>query len=174
MIRKSTLIGLVLLLSACQKPPNAPVSTAQSETPIRVGVCELQRNPEAYNHRLVAVEGELNLGNEEFALYAKGDARCGSIWLDIGGKSVSGTVYCCGGNQGYSRPDNLTVDGIEIPLSDDDQTKRAIQRIQSRSRNWYNSSDVDLVGRFFSGGQYGHFGVSSTLLAIQRVVSMKP
>jgi len=169
MIRKCVAVAFIFLLSGCQHS-----STGEEERPVRVSFCELTKNPQAYDRRLVAVEGELSLGNEEFALYGTGDSRCGAIWLDIGGKLVSGTVYCCGGNQDYSRPANLTIDGIEIPLSDDRETRSAIERIQSRSRSGYNSSDVNLIGRFFAGGRYGHFGVSSTLLVIQRVLSMRP
>jgi len=174
MTRKYTIVAIVFLLSACQKPTAAPASASQDERPIQVSVCKLTKNPEAYDRRLVAVEGKLSQGNEEFSLHAKDDFPCGAIWLDIGGKSVSGTVYCCGGNQGYGRPANLTVDGIEIPLSEDDETKSAIERIQSRSRSDYNSSDINLIGRFFAKGHYGHFGVSNTLLVIQRVLSLRP
>jgi hypothetical protein len=174
MTRKYAIVAIFFLLSACQKPPAPPESASQDERPIRVSVCELSKNPETYDHQLVAVEGELSQGNEEFSLYAKDGSPCGAIWLDIGGKSVSGTVYCCGGNQGYSRPLNLTIDGIEIPLSDDDRTKNAIQQIQRRSQANYSSSDIDLIGRFFAGGHYGHFGASKTLLVIQRVLSLKP
>jgi hypothetical protein len=174
MARKYAIVAILFLLSACQKPPAAPASASQDERPIRVSVCELMKNPETYNRRLVAVEGELSQGNEEFSLSAKDDRPCGSTWLEIGGKSVSGTVYCCGGNQDYDRLANLAVDGIEIPLSEDDETKSAIQRIQSRSKGDYYNSDIDLVGRFFVGGRYGHFGNSNTLLAIQRVLSLKP
>jgi hypothetical protein len=129
MASKHMIILAAFVLSGCQaQPPGARAASEQTEKPTRASICQLTKDPAAYDHRLIAVEGELSIGNEEFSLYAK-DSSCGSVWLDIGGKAVSGTIYCCGGNQGYSRSDTMTVEGVEIALSDDAETKSAIKRI---------------------------------------------
>jgi hypothetical protein len=84
-----------------------PVALAASIATIVVpGKCEefqkvspyqLKSDRAAFNHRLVEVTTFVSHGFEGFTVQ---EPICDSkfdIWLEYGGKSVSGTVYCCGG-----------------------------------------------------------------------------
>jgi hypothetical protein len=109
MVRLISLIVLALLKSAA----------AFGEVPQRVTICQLQSDPSAYNHKLLAVTGFVSHGFEDFTLF---DPRCSSphnIWLEYGGLISSGTVYCCPGSPERRRPKNLIVEDISIPLTGD-------------------------------------------------------
>jgi hypothetical protein len=134
----------------------------------------------------VEVTGFISHDFEDFTLY---DPTCPSwlgIWLEYGGKSNSGTIYCCGGTGNRERPRELVVENIRIPLTDDQQFREFDKLIQPPFRSDRHGSIVHatLMGRFFSGklihypkltawGGYGHMGCCS-LLAIQEVKSVDP
>jgi hypothetical protein len=107
------------------------------------------------------------------------DPTCGSrfgIWVEYGGKSVTGTVYCCGANGDRSRPSELNVDGIPIPLIDDALFRKFDALLHEKPETMVHAT---VVGMFFAGRPgsagrgYGHMGCCS-LLAIQQVLSVDP
>ena len=44
------------------------VACAQAEKPINASVCDLKDNPDAYNHKLIQVEGTVSYEFENFSL----------------------------------------------------------------------------------------------------------
>lgn len=160
---------------------------SRGEEPLKISACQLKTDPSAYNHKLVEVEAFVSHDFEDFTLF---DPTCRSaqgIWLEYGGKAKSDTVYCCGPTAGKSRPQELTVENIPIPLVENDQFKKFDRQVQPPFRSGRFGSVVHavLVGRFFAGSKqqlsagkslwrgYGHMGCCS-LLAIQEVKSVSP
>jgi len=161
----------------------AGIAVGFCEEPLNVTVCQLKADPPAYNHRLVKVTGFVSHDFEDFSIYDPTCASWPSIWLEYGGKLKSDTTYCCGATAGRSRPEQLAVEDIPIPLRVDETFKSFDKAIQPPFRSGQHGSIVraTLVGRFFAGqliqypktqqwGGYGHFGCC-TLLAIQQVIS---
>jgi hypothetical protein len=144
----------------------------------KVGLCELQKDVDAYNHKLIEVTAFVSHGFEDFTLF---DPTCNSwpgVWLEYGGKKNSGTMYCCGVTAERSRRKQLVVEEIPVPLLEDESFVKFDQTIRRGSDSIVHAS---LVGRFFAGKQmpvgkgffrgYGHMGCCS-LLAIQQVISV--
>jgi hypothetical protein len=99
-----------------------------------------------------------------------------------GGNAQSDTMYCCPGEAaGKTRPEPLTIEGIQIPLVDDVTFKEFTGLLRKEADTTVR---LTAVGRFFSGekqtingqprwGGAGHMGCCS-LLVIQRVESFEP
>jgi hypothetical protein len=151
-----------------------------------VTVCQLKEDPAAYNHKLVKVTGFVSHDFEDFTLYDPACPAWPAVWLEYGGTSKSGTMYCCGVTADRTRPKELVVENITVPLTDDGQFREFDKLIQPPFRSGKFGSIVHaaLIGRFFSGrqirypkatfwGGYGHMGCCS-LLAIQGVISVDP
>jgi hypothetical protein len=150
--------------------------------PEKVTSCQLASNPDVYNHKLVEVTGFLSHGFENFTLFDPSCSAQTSIWLEYGGTVTSGTVYCCpGSGDRRSRPKQLRVDNIPIPLVVDKRFRELDRLVQREPDSVVHAT---IVGRFFSGqqmvagrrdfyGGYGHLGCCS-LLAIQQVISVDP
>ena len=165
-------------LAAQGQPQTVPPPAAAP--PEKSDVCALQRDPVAYNRKLIEVSGLVSHGFENFALT---DVQCaqdpGGVWLEYGGTVNSNTIYCCGPAAGAKRGATLIVEGITIPLIDDALFRRFDARIRGRRDTRFRAR---LIGRFFAGeqidtpnggfrGGYGHGGCCS-LLVIQQVVSI--
>jgi hypothetical protein len=162
-------------------------AAARAEEAVKVTVCQLKADPAAYNHKLVEVDGFVMHGFEDFTLIDPACPDWPEVWLEYGGTQKSDTVYCCGPTAGTTRPKELTVEGIPIPLVDDDLFKQFNREIQPpyRSGNFGSVAHAILVGRFFSGRKeqtvsgppiwdgFGHMGCCS-LLAIEEVKAVAP
>ena|SRR2546425_8042766 len=173
---------VVLLGSVYWQQPNAStlakLSTGE-EVPVEVTVCDLKNEPAKFNHKLVKIPGFISHGFEDFGFF---DPSCDSrqgIWLEYGGTKASNTMYCCGVVPGHTRPEVVSVEGITIPLIDDDRFKELDGMIKNRYDLIMHAT---LVGRFFSGEKgnypggefwsgYGHMGCCM-LLVIQQVLSV--
>jgi hypothetical protein len=154
---------------------------ALSEEPQKVTVCQLQKYPPAFDHKLVELEAFVSWGFEDFSLF---DPRCfiyPLIWLEYGGKVNSGTVYLGAGSNQRQREKELVVQNIPISLVDDDLFKKFDERIHHFGLPGHGTlTRARLVGRFFAGrketypsgesawGGFGHFGCC-TLLAIEQI-----
>src|SRR5690242_6975804 len=162
---------------------------ACQEQPQNVSLCQLQTNPTAYDHKLVEVTGFVSHDFENFTVFnptcLKGSGE-ESVWLEYGGKFKSDTIFCCGPTAGNTRPHELVIEKIRIPLIDDARFREFDKLIQPPFRSGNHGSIVHatLRGRFFSGKitykretttweGYGHLGCCS-LLAIQQIVSVSP
>jgi len=151
------------------------------EEPLSVTVCQLKNDPPAFNHKLVEVSGFVSHAFEDFSLF---DPMCPSwpgIWLEYGGESKSGTMYCCGVTADRHRPKELVIEDIAIPLVINEQFKQFDKAIQPPFRSGRHGAEIHatLIGRFFAGkplkyfkgnpwGGFGHMGCC-TLLAIQEI-----
>jgi hypothetical protein len=148
------------------------------QEPEKVSLCELQKDMDAYNHKLIEVTAFVSHGFEDFTLF---DPTCNSwpaVWLEYGGKRNSGTMYCCGVTAERSRRKPLVVEEIPVPLVEDESFVKFDRIIVRASDSILHAS---LVGRFFAGKTtpigkgflrgYGHMGCCS-LLAIQQVISV--
>jgi hypothetical protein len=175
MRRILTIFALVLAL-ACVR-----VSASCEEKPLAVSACELKNDPAAYNHKLVEVTAFVSHGFEDFALFDPSCPEWPDVWLEYGGTMSSGTMYCCGVTAARSRPTELTVESIPIPLITNEPLKTFDGLIHRPGRNGA-LVHATLVGRFFAGrltkypttsvwNGYGHMGCC-TLLAIQEVKSV--
>jgi len=153
------------------------------EEPMNATVCQLKNDPPAYNHKLVEISGFVSHAFEDFTVF---DPTCRSwppVWLEYGGTSKSGTMYCCGETRDRHRLKELVVEDIPIPLLKNEQFEQFDKAIQPPFRSGQYGAIVHatLVGRFFAGkqlqyfkgnpwGGYGHMGCC-TLLAIQEIKS---
>ncbi len=160
---------------------------ARPEELQNVTVCQLQKDPPAYNHKLIELEAFVSHDFEDFTLFDPACPDWPAVWLEYGGKIKSDTTYCCGPTAGKTRPHELTVEDIPIPLVENDQFKQLDKEIQPpfRSGKYGSIVHATLIGRFFAGrkqqfgegesfwGGYGHMGCCS-LLAIQEVKSVDP
>jgi len=158
-----------------------------SEEPQKVTVCQLKSDPTSFNHKLVEVEAFVSHDFEDFTLFDPACHAWPAVWLEYGGKAKSDTTYCCGPTAGRNRPQELTVEGIPIPLVEDDHFKQFDREIQPpfRAEQFGSVVHADLIGRFFAGrreqfgkgepfwGGFGHMGCCS-LLAIQEVRTVSP
>ncbi|MGR8936120.1 MAG: hypothetical protein ACU837_17350, partial [Gammaproteobacteria bacterium] len=125
------------------------------------------------------VTGFVSHGFEDFTLF---DPSCSSwpdIWLEYGGHSASGTVYCCGVTSDRSRTKQLTIENVPLSLIKDKRFRKFDKLIQDSP---YTIIHGTIIGRFFAGqpehyprgtiwGGYGHMGCCS-LLAIQQISSV--
>lgn len=162
----------------------AAVVLGRGQEPVKTTVCEVKSDPAAFNHKLVEVTGFVSHDFEDFTLF---DPTCDSwpaIWLEYGGTSKSGTMYCCGVTNDRHRPQQLLVENIPIPLVTNEQFRQFERAIQTPFRSGRYGAIVraTIAGRFFAGrqikypqgtawGGYGHMGCCS-LLAIQEIKSV--
>ncbi len=146
------------------------VVVAQAEAPEKITVCQLKNDPSRYHHKLIELTGFISHGFEDFGLF---DPECSSkngVWLEYGGTIASGIIYCCGVTAARTRPKEIVVEDIPIPLVDDAHFREFDKLIQRKGDSIVHAS---IVGRFFAGDGYGHMGVFS-LLVIQKVLSVDP
>jgi hypothetical protein len=157
------------------------VGVGCSREPVEVSACQLKADPPAYDHKIVRVTGFVSHAFEDFTLF---DPKCESwpgIWLEYGGSISSLTTYLGGGKLERTRPKELVVDGVAVPLVVNMQFEEFDKAIQPpfRSGDQGVIRRATLVGRFFAGkrlelfkgkpwGGFGHMGCC-TLLAIQEV-----
>jgi len=157
---------------------------ARCEEAKSVPICDLSKNQAAYNHKMIQVEGFISHDFEDFTLF---DPTCRSlsIWIEYGGKRKSDTVYCCGPTAGRSRPKDLVVENVSVPLVDDETFEAFDREVQPPFRSVKFGSVVHAtqIGRFFAGHQetgrngekwwagYGHMGCCS-LFVIQQVLAV--
>ena len=172
-----------LLVGACPLFALASNPTLDSvPQPRQVTYCELSKDPSSYNHELVRVTAFVTHGFEDFHLADPTCATQGfSVWVMYGGKAQSDTAYCCPGESAEkTRPESLTVEGVQIPLVND-STFRQFTDLLKKEQD--TTVRVTALGRFFSGekrtidgstswGGVGHMGCCS-LFVIERVESFE-
>ncbi|MEJ7849068.1 MAG: hypothetical protein WKF92_13370 [Pyrinomonadaceae bacterium] len=155
--------------------------TFSNESPVRVSICELAKDPTAYNQKLLEITGFISRGFEDSSLFDPTCATRFGIWVELGGTKKTGTIYCCGESSDRIRPKDLIVENISIPLVDNVPFRQFDKLLQREPDSIVRAT---MVGRFFSGKKekfpggefwvgYGHMGMSS-LFAIQQVVSVDP
>jgi hypothetical protein len=177
------IIQLILILAALisTRPPAPALATESrlAQEPEEVTMCQLRTEPSKYNRKLVKVTGFISHGFEDFGLFDPSCTPQFGLWVDYGGTKRSNTMYCCGVVPGSSRPEVVSVEGIKIPLVDDDRFKELDGMIK---KQYDLIMHATIIGRFFAGEKvngpngefwsgYGHMGCCS-LMMIQQVVSV--
>ena len=157
------------------------VTISRAGEPLQVSVCQLKKDPPAYNHKLVEVTGFVTHAARNFTIY---DPTCPSwpaIWLEYGGSINSGTVACCKSLSDRHRSQPLIIENIPLPLTDNQLFEDFDKAVQPPFRAGQAGAvaHATLIGTFFAGqqmetatehywGGYGYMGCCS-LLAIQEV-----
>jgi len=158
------------------------------ESPVATTVCELQKNPDSFDHRLVRVQGRISHEFEDFSL---SDEACpeshNSVWLMYGDNAPDEITFCCNGTGHGTTP---RIEGYDVPLPRDEKLKR-LRHLLNSYHNPRDAKEVyfqtnpsytvtaTLEGRFFAGKTtpmipgrgFGHMGCC-TLLVITSVVSI--
>jgi hypothetical protein len=148
-----------------------------AEEPIKVTLCKLLQNPDAYNRKLIEIRGSVSRGFEDFTLSDQACHNSRSIWLEFGGKRNSETIYCCGVSRDPTRARSLVVEGVETSLVEDELFLRFQKLTMPRKGGGHTRATI--IGRYFAGSEvpgpngvfrmgYGHMG-GWTLLVIQQV-----
>jgi hypothetical protein len=166
------------LVLADSKPP--------SSSPTHVTVCQLENQPENYDHKLVEVSGRIYFGKFDFVIDGKcephGYAR---VWVDIGGDVVSPAQFWDIGNfLPKQRGVDVRVRGVTVPLVRDPLTEQFVSdvgaiRLQKPNGEGCGSEclfyevTATVRGVFFSGVK-GGFGMEQCchLLVIERVTTL--
>jgi hypothetical protein len=158
------------------------VTITRAEEPIKTSICQLKKDPPAWNHKLVEVTGFVTHASHNFTI---SDPTCPSfptLWLEYGGTVSSGTVNCCKTVSDRHRSQELVIDDVPIPLTVNQPFQDFDQAIQPPLRPGQAGAvaHATLIGRFFGGqqmndiengkywGGYGYMGCCS-MLAIQEV-----
>ena len=168
------ILGFFAMCACCAAP-------ALGQNREQVTVCQLKADPPAYNHKMVEVTGFVTQGFEDFGIDDPTCPKWPYVWLEIGGKIRAGTMYCCGVGPSRNRPNTLEVEGIGIPLVEDNRFREFDRLIHIPPDSMVHAR---ILGTFFAGkkdrlmhpetwGGYGHMGCCS-LLAIQQVLSVDP
>jgi hypothetical protein len=175
LMKNLTLALFVLTITGCGiygQSQEVPVETKAQE----ITVCELKKNPAKYNHMRIKVTGYFSRDFEDSSLY---DPTCDekqSIWVELAGKKSVNVVYCCGPIAKSTREKELQIEGISLPLTEDDKFT-AYNRLLNKKKD----VRATVIGTFFSGekmrindhvfyGGFGHFGLCS-LFVVQQVLS---
>lgn len=174
-----SVLVLLLIIVTCSVYMWKKASKQTIEDAIEeVTICQIAADPAKYNKKLVKVTAFFSLGFEDSAFF---DPSCPSrfnIWHDFGGKRSTGTMYCCDVVPSRTRPEDVIIEDITIPLVVD-QNFETLDRLLRRSGGGIARGTV--IGRFFSGEKaraadgsdwwlgYGHLGASS-LFMIQQVL----
>jgi hypothetical protein len=162
-----------ILLSLCVWLCVATISAA-AEEPHKTNLCEIKKDPEAFNRKLVQITVFVSHGFEDFSAWDPECEYTPSVWVEYGGTKNSDTMYCCGVTPRSSRPKVLKVEGIPVPLIEDEMFRQFDTLIRSKR----GIIHATIVGRFFAGqregkgnwGGYGHMGCCS-LLVVQQVIA---
>src|SRR5258708_31799135 len=147
------LLKLLFALSVGTFPLSAQSVQSSSEAasePRKVTYCELAKDPAAYNHELIRITAFVTHGFEDFQI---AEPNCVippehfSVWGMYGGKAESDTAYCCPGETGReTRPDSLTVEGLQIPLANDPTFQHFTDLLKNEQDTTVR---LTVVGRFF-------------------------
>lgn len=180
--------GLFLILAGtiCFGQTGEKRNIDKSELPKfeKMSLCQLVDDPGAFNRKPVEVAAFVSHGFEDSSIFEAGcGERYAGIWMEYGGTASTATMYCCGSTPKSTRPAILTVEGVPLPLVENDNFKTLNTLLH---KDYGRTVRATLRGTFFSGkqdpygngkvelwGGYGHMGCCS-LFVIQEVVSVLP
>jgi hypothetical protein len=164
--------------------PVAAFGEANADDPSNVSVCDIARQPERFNGKLVTVRSRIDIAFEEFQLSGRAceSPKIDGVWLEYGkGRKRQPTTWCCG--------DMVPRDGLSVLQNADFRTFHRYLTTQSRRSGCYEgqcylySVTATITGRVDAApletcpngkglcciGGFGHLGVSCARLVIQRV-----
>ena len=166
----------------------APRLTYGQGEPVQVSACNLAKNPENFDKKMVRVRGTLNVYFEDFSL---GNGNCDthqSIWLAFGG-DVPGLVASTV-NDNFRKPGtNIKVEGVPYGVKKDANFHRLYALIAARhgDKPEYRVT-ATLTGMFFAGVKgkdakrdtyfsgFGHLGCCAlfVIMEVSDVESVPP
>lgn len=181
-----TAIGMTISLApTCSRAQS-------SEVPLRVSLCEIKAHPEKYLGKIVEFTAVASHGFEDSMVE---DDHCPwpnsgpGVWMEYGGNRSTDTMYCCGFSPKPTRDKPLVVDGISLPLIEDENFQVFDARLHPKHSKPQRASDTvqaTLRGRIFgryeriAGTQqhpywrgYGHMGCCM-LFVVTQVLSVDP
>lgn len=146
---------------------------------IEVSACNLARNPENFDKKMVRVRGTLNVYFEDFSL---GTGNCGTqqdIWLAFGG-DVPGLVPSTVNDNSRKLGSDIKVEGVSYGMKKDANFHRLYALIAARhgDKPEYRVT-ATLTGMFFAGVKgknakgdthfsgFGHLGCCALFLIMQ-------
>lgn len=174
------LLCLVVLMTCCglnAQVPEVKGPTVEETKAQDVSVCDLKADPAKYNRASVKLRAYFSRGFEDSDLY---DPTCKSwqmIWVELGGTRSVDVMYCCGVVPKPTRDSELKVEGISLPLTEDDEFRKYNDALAKGKK-----LKATVIGTFFSGEKtvppsgkpfysgYGHFGGAS-LFVVQQVIA---
>jgi hypothetical protein len=165
---------------------------APLEPPIKVSLCEIKAHREKYLKKVVEFTAVASHGFEDSTVE---DSRCPfgesnpGVWMEYGGLRSTGTTYCCGPSNKWTRDKPLVIDGIPLTLDEDKEFQMFDARLHpkhSTPQRESNTVKATLRGRVFArfegiaGTQlspdwrgYGHMGCCM-LFVVNQVVALAP
>ena len=176
----------ILLALAAASVPACCQSAAPPEQPIKTTLCEIKAHPENFQHKQVEFRATASHGFEDSMVE---DAACPwpkdgnpGMWMEFGGTRSTDTMYCCGFSPKPDRPATLRVDGIDVPLVDDDLFRQFDNALHANPKPKLSVTvDATLRGRIFARREkingkeywegYGHMGCCM-LFVVTQVVSI--
>jgi hypothetical protein len=181
---KKTWIVLLIAIASSAKGQTAP-----SQISVKTTLCEIKAHPENFEHKVVEFSATASHGFEDSMVEDRNcrwnDNDNPGVWMDFGGTAKTDTMYCCGPTIGTSRSKPLVIDGIEIPLEEDDLFKQFNARLHPQPSQRRGGSTVRATlrgmmfvhqetenGRTFWAG-YGHMGCC-LLFVVSKVVALDP
>jgi hypothetical protein len=179
---------LLLLIAAspiCMHAQDPPVTP----TVVKMTLCEIKAHPEKFQHAYVEFTAVATHGFEDSMVEDRdclwAVSKNPGVWMEFGGTASTATMYCCGVSANSSRPKQLTVDDIELPLVNDDMFKNFDARLHPKHGPTKDSDAVraTLRGTIFARqgkqswqpawGGYGHMGCC-ILFVVQQVTFVDP
>lgn len=170
-IKQIAAIFAIVFPSLCFAQPEQIVSTT---------LCELVSNPEAFNHKLIKVSGDVTHGYRLFTLTGACKPNLSSVWLSYGGFINPPSIYNSQ-HVDQKRPQQLTIEGLQTTLVEDTLFKKFDEMVTDFSDR--PEVTTTLIGRYFAGHQeqvgeyklWKGFGPMDccTLFVIQQVVTVK-
>lgn len=159
------------------------------DMPIRATLCEIKAHPEQFQHKLVQFTAVASHGFED-SMVESADcvwtvADNPGVWLEYGGTAKTDTMYCCGPTVGTRRSQPLRIDGMDVPLVENDAfgelnarlhparpARRGSDLVRATMQGRIFARQEALNGRKFWAG-YGHMGCCM-LFVLTRVVDVDP
>ena len=126
------------------------VTSGQSSLPVSVSLCELLKNPKAFDRKDIQVRGRVNLEFEDFTIY---DLKCNNytdVWLMLGG-DVATPIMSMWGDTERTPGRNISFSGKEYTLVKDASFHDFIKHVTAREkkRPQYRVT-ATLAGEFFA------------------------
>ena len=156
------------------------LSFAAPEAIVSTNLCELVANPQAFNHKLVKVSGDVTHGYRIFTLTGECKPNSSSVWLEYGGLRDAPSVFNAQ-QVGQPRLQPLEIEGVSTTLVDDVLFEKFDHLVSSMSD--HPQTSATLIGRYFAGHaeQVGEFKLwkgfgplgCCTLLVIQQIVDIQ-
>jgi len=181
-------LGVALLLTASVHPQSS--DDTAPHTLVKTTLCEIKSHPEKFEHVYVEFTAIATHGFED-SMVESHDCIWAvngnpGVWMEFGGTVGTETMYCCGTAAKPARPEELKIDGIDLPLVDDDIFRTFNARLHPKHDRPTQDSDAvsaTMRGTIFArqGQQkwqpkwegYGHMGCCM-LFVVQQVTFVDP